>query len=154
MIVNTELARSTGVDQKDLWETPDHIFKKLNDEFGFTLDPCCENHTAKCEKFFTPLEDGLTRSWIGETVFVNPPYSRGNIDRWVEKCAIESLYGNDIVGLLPVSTSAEWWHKWIIGNEMRFIERRIRFKGAPYTAPFSSVIVVWGRTGVKSFSQR
>ncbi len=153
MIVNAELARRKGVDKKDLWQTPDHIFGKLNDQFGFTLDPCCEPHTALCSTYFTPEENGLAQSWYGHRAFVNPPYSRGNIDRWVEKCYIESYY-SVVVGLLPVSTSADWWHKWVIGKAgLWFVDKRIRFKGALYTAPFSSVIIVWGESEVKSFKQ-
>lgn len=156
MIVNAELARSKGVDKKDLWATPPHIFRPLNDEFGFTLDPCAEVTTAKCERFFTPKINGLVQDWSGNTCFVNPPYSRGNIDLWVEKCYLESLKPDTvIVALLPVSTSAIWWHDWIIGKcEMRFVARRIKFVGAKSTAPFSSVIAVFGRQGAASFNQR
>lgn len=155
MIVNKQLAQSKGVDQKDLWETPMHIFEPLHKEFRFTLDPCCTTETRKCSWYLTPKQDGLSVSWEGQRVFVNPPYSRGNIDKWVEKCYKESRNPNTIVvGLLPVSTSANWWHKWIIGKaELRFVERRVRFVGAPYTAPFSSVIVIWNRGGVGSFKQ-
>nr|DAI90235.1 MAG TPA: DNA N-6-adenine-methyltransferase [Caudoviricetes sp.] len=47
---------STG---KDDWETPIDFFKKLDNEFHFTLDPCCIHETAKCAKYFTLAEDGL-----------------------------------------------------------------------------------------------
>ena len=149
MIVNKELAISSGHLSKDLWETPYKLFSKLNDEFNFTLDPCCMPETAKCPKHYTPLEDGLKQSWANETVFVNPPYSRGNIDKWVEKCYRESIaYGPDnypvIVALLPVSTSAKWFHKWVWKKaDLRFIQGRIRFVGAPYTAPFSSMLAIY-----------
>lgn len=155
MIVNKQLAESKGVDQKDLWETPQHIFQKLNEEFGFTLDPCCTKETAKCNHYITPEIDGLRESWEGHVVFCNPPYSRGNIDEWVKKCFLESLNPNTkVVALLPVSTSSDWWHDFIVGqSEIRFVNKRVRFVGAPYTAPFSSVIVIWGGEGVKSFKQ-
>lgn len=155
MIVNGQLARSKGFDLKDLWQTPDHIFSPLNKEFGFTLDPCCTAESALCDKFFTPETDGLIQSWAFEVVYCNPPYSRCNIDDWVKKCYTESRDGALVVGLLPVSTSAKWWHNWIIEKaQLRFVERRIRFKNAPYTAPFSSVVVVWGGSGVTSFRQQ
>lgn len=64
---------STG---KDDWETPPELFKALDDEFHFTLDPCCTPVTAKCKKYYTVREDGLAQSWAGEVVFINPPYSR------------------------------------------------------------------------------
>jgi site-specific DNA-methyltransferase (adenine-specific) len=143
------------IEQKDKWETPLHIFDKLNAEFNFTLDPCCEVHTAKCGKYYTLEVNGLNQDWQGETVFVNPPYSNGNIDAWMEKCYDESLKPNTtVVALVAVSTSARWFHEFILNKaELRFVERRIRFKGAPYTATFSSVIVVFGRSGTFSFHQ-
>jgi phage N-6-adenine-methyltransferase len=129
---------------KDCWETPQHLFDLLNLEFKFTLDPCCLKETAKCSKFYTPSDNGLIKSWLGETVFVNPPYSRGNIDKWVHKCWMESTYGTTVVALLPVSTSSNWFHKYIYKQaNIRFIKGRVKFNGANSTAPFSSMIVIW-----------
>ncbi len=147
MIVNQQLATSKGFDQKDLWATPSNIFNPLNEEFIFTLDPCCTHETAKAKKYYTPIEDGLSQSWEGETAFVNPPYSRGNIDLWAEKCYLESLKPfTTVVALLPVSTSAKWWHKWVMNNaQIRFYQGRIKFVGAPFTAPFSSVLAIYSR---------
>ena len=55
---------------------------------------------------------------------------------------------------MPVGTSANWFHDYIIGKaEIRYVKGRIRFNGAPYTAPFSSMIIVWGRTGTSTFEQ-
>lgn len=65
---------STG---KDDWETPQWLFNQLDDEFHFTLDPCCTAENAKCRKYYTKAENGLEQDWKGETVFCNPPYSRG-----------------------------------------------------------------------------
>lgn len=153
MIINTELANSEGHLQKDQWETPPAIFDKLNDEFHFTLDPCCTKKTAKCKKYFTPEDDGLSRPWKKEICFVNPPYSRGNIDVWIAKCLLESSRHATVVALLPVSTSADWFHYYIVGKaEVRFVNKRIKFLGAPSTAPFSSMIVIWGRKGISSFN--
>lgn len=145
MIVNKQLATSDGHTNKDLWETPDYIYNQLNAEFGFTLDPCCTQDTAKCGKFFIPDDDGLMQDWAGHVAFVNPPYSRGNIDKWVKKCYEESLKPRTlVVALLPVSTSSAWFHDWVWKKaELRFIKGRIRFKGAPFTAPFSSVIAIY-----------
>lgn len=155
MIRTKAMIKARPVTSKDKWETPDHIFGMLNQEFNFTLDPCCEPHTAKCSKYYTLEDDGLSKDWQGEIVFVNPPYSNGNIDLWMEKCYMESLKPNTtVVALVAVSTSAKWWHEWVMNKaELRFIERRVQFVGAPYTATFSSVIVIFGLTGIKSFKQ-
>ena len=56
------------------WSTPQEFFDQLNKEYRFTLDPCCTRETAKCEVFFTKEDDGLTQSWEGHTLFMNPPY--------------------------------------------------------------------------------
>lgn len=138
---------------KDLWETPDHIFKPLNDLFHFTLDPCCTIDNAKCKYYYTPKENGLKQSWNGAIVFVNPPYSRGNIDLWVKKC-YDNRVNQTVVALLPVSTSADWFQKYCIGNTIYWVDKRIRFNGAKYTAPFSSMIIHFnGINQNKTFKQ-
>jgi len=155
MIITKQMIHARPVEQKDKWGTPQPFYNKLNSEFHFTLDPCCEVHTAKCAKFYTLEDNGLSKSWEGEIVFCNPPYSNGNIDLWMEKCYLESLKPNTtVVALVAVSTSARWFHGFVLNKaELRFVERRIRFVGAPYTATFSSVVVVFGRSGTVPFKQ-
>ena len=55
------------------WETPQDFFDELNKEFNFTLDPCATVKTAKCSKFYTKEDDGLSKCWSNEIVFCNPP---------------------------------------------------------------------------------
>lgn len=155
MIVTKEMLGKEAVDQKDLWATPWPIFRKLNNRHRFTLDPCCLPETAQCSYYFTPEINGLKQSWRGQSVYVNPPYSRGNIDLWVRKCFQEgSQQDTNVVALLPVSTSADWFQKYCIGQGLYFVNKRIRFVNAPYTAPFSSVIVHFNHISkVSSFIQ-
>jgi phage N-6-adenine-methyltransferase len=155
MIRTKEMINARPVTQKDKWETPPSFYAKLNAEFNFTLDPCCEPNTAKCSKYYTMEDDGLTKDWGGEIVFCNPPYSNGNIDLWMIKCLRESLKENTIVvALVAVSTSSKWFHEYVLGRcEIRFVERRIKFVDAPYTATFSSMVLVFGRSGLTSISQ-
>ena len=58
----------------DLRATPQDFFDRLNDEFKFNLDPCATPENAKCEKYFTKEEDGLSKSRDNQNVFCNPPY--------------------------------------------------------------------------------
>ena len=67
--LKTIFSSSTGE-----WETPQDFYDMLEKEFGFTLDPCCTPETAKCNKYYTTEDDGLSESWEGHTVFMNPPY--------------------------------------------------------------------------------
>ena len=129
------------------WETPQHIFDKLNEEFNFTLDPCASDTTFKCDKYYTEEDDGLSKSWKDENVFVNPPYGRA-IKDWVEKCYTESLTSNGvIVMLVPARTDTRYFHNYIYHkSEIRFIKGRLKFlqNGKELnSAPFPSMIVIY-----------
>ena len=130
------------------WSTPEHIFNQLDDEFSFTLDPCCTPQTAKCDKFYTLEDDGLSKSWGGEVVFMNPPYVRGII-HWMRKAFIASLNGATVVCLVPARTDTTWWHCYAMQGDIRFLRGRIHFTrktAAGYIrtgrAPFPSAIVI------------
>lgn len=56
--MNTELMFSS---KTDLWETPQDLFDKLNNEFHFTLDVCATPENAKCDSFYTKEQDGLSQ---------------------------------------------------------------------------------------------
>lgn len=47
------------------WSTPQDFFDKMNEEFHFTLDACATEENAKCEKFYTKADDGLSKTWGG-----------------------------------------------------------------------------------------
>lgn len=75
------------------WCTPQDFFDKLNEEFGFVLDPAATDKTAKCPLYYTPETDGLSQSWDrGGAVFCNPPYGR-EIGKWVQKAFEEARGG-------------------------------------------------------------
>lgn len=129
---------------RDDWETPQDFYDRLDEEFNFTLDPCCTATTAKCEKCFTKAKDGLSQSWAGETVFMNPPYGR-EISKWVEKAYMESRTPDTtVVCLLPARTDTRWFHDFIYRKaEIRFIKGRLKFGGSKNSAPFPSMVVVY-----------
>jgi len=106
--INTEVLFSSKSDE---WYTPPDFYKKLNDEFEFTLDPCSTDDNTKCKKHFTMKENGLLQSWGKEIVFCNPPYS--NVSEWVEKSYSESVNGATVVMLIPARTDTRWFHKYI-----------------------------------------
>lgn len=136
------------------WETPPELFAALDAEFSFTLDPCAQHHTAKCERYFTEDVDGLAQDWGTERVFMNPPYGR-EVYAWTRKARESAEKGALVVGLLPASTDLAWWHDDVWdrernqpreGVEVRYIRGRVRFlTGGPYRASgfFPSVVVVW-----------
>lgn len=144
---------STG---KDDWETPPELFEKLDQEFHFTLDPCCTKDSAKCKKFYTKEQDGLAQDWGGETVFCNPPYSpktKNNPGQvaWIEKAYRESEKpGTTVVMLIPARTDTKAFHKYIYKqSEIRFLPGRIKFVGAKFNAPFPSMVVIFKKGAIK-----
>lgn len=134
----------------DEWETPDEVFKKLNAEFNFTLDPCSDGHNSKCKKFYTKAEDGLKQNWGGETVFCNPPYSK--IKDWIIKAYKESLKPNTVVVMLiPARTDTRWFHEYVYHrSEVRLIAKRIKFSNSKYNAPFPSMLVIYRSGGISA----
>lgn len=63
--------------------TPASLFDPLHAEHRFTVDAAASPANAKLPRFWTLEDDALSRSWAGERVFCNPPYS--DIRAWVEK---------------------------------------------------------------------
>ena len=128
---------------RDDWETPQALFDALDAVYHFTLDPCSTDSNAKCAKHYTAADDGLSRSWEGETVFCNPPYGR-NIAEWVRKCADESRHAT-VVMLIPARTDTSYFHDHIYNKaRIEFIRGRIKFErgGVPMqSAPFPSMLV-------------
>lgn len=127
----------------DEWETPDTVFKMLDDEFCFNLDPCASDMNHKCDNYFTIEDNGLNQKWGGQRVFCNPPYSE--INKWVEKAYRESRHDNTLVVLLiPSRTDTRYFHNFIYNRaEIRFIKGRLKFNQSKSTAPFPSMIVIF-----------
>jgi hypothetical protein len=113
------------------WETPARVLLDLHKEFRFTYDPC-------------PIggEDGLAVSWRGERVFCNPPYGPG-IRPFLEKWREPKL----AVYLLPARTDVKWFHDICLrfAQEVRFLRGRLKFGDSETSAPFASMVVVFGK---------
>lgn len=97
--------------------TPQWLLGMFEDWF----DPCPLNPN--------PEIDGLKIDWEDKT-YVNPPYSNGNIQRWVNKAINEAKKGKRIVMLLPADTSTKY-HLDLIsaGARIFFSHGRISFIG-------------------------
>jgi phage N-6-adenine-methyltransferase len=127
--------------ETDLWATPQDTFDELNKEFGFTLDVCATDDNAKCDRYFTIEDDGLSKAWQG-ICWMNPPYGR-EIGKWMEKAYKSSLAGFTVVCLVPSRTDTRWWHDYAMKGDIRFIKGRLKFGNAKHNAPFPSAIVIF-----------
>jgi site-specific DNA-methyltransferase (adenine-specific) len=123
------------------WETPPDLFRRLNQEFAFTVDVCATRINRKCATYFSARQDGLRQPWSGRC-WMNPPYGR-TIGQWVAKAVQESRRGALVVSLLPARTDTAWWHRGVMqAREIRLIQGRLRFVGARSPAPFPSAVAI------------
>jgi phage N-6-adenine-methyltransferase len=144
--MDTQTQKTMFSSKTNEWGTPPEFFSKLNKKFRFTLDPCCTPTTAKCEKYYTREDDGLSQSWENEVVFVNPPY--GDISKWVKKSYEESTHSNaTVVMLIPSRTDTKYWHDYVMqASAIYFIKGRLKFTNGndkQNAAPFPSALVVF-----------
>jgi phage N-6-adenine-methyltransferase len=125
---------------------------------GFTVDVAAAPHNAKCAKFYTREDDGLSLSWGGELVWCNPPYS--DIAPWVAKAWDEYQNTRGIVMLLPANrTEQGWWQQMIephrdrdrsplrvefLPGRLRFLKRGQSEIGPNERPPFGCCLVLWG----------
>lgn len=124
--------------------TPQAFFDKINSIFRLDLDVCALPDNAKCERYYTPEQDGLKQEWRGG-VWCNPPYGR-EITDWVRKACeeIEKPYCNCIVMLLPARTDTFWFQNFVLNKAfLYFIDGRLSFNGQEHNAPFPSVLAIY-----------
>ena len=125
-------------------ETPKYLFDRISSIFNFSLDVCALPENAKCESYYTPKDDGLSKPWRGG-VWCNPPYGR-EISSWVKKAYEESQkeYNDFVLMLLPARTDTKWWWEYVQGKAtLFFIKGRVKFGDHNVGAPFPSVLALY-----------
>ena len=125
-------------------ETPKYLFDRISSIFNFSLDACALPENSKCESYYTPEDDGLSKPWRGG-VWCNPPYGR-EISSWVRKAYEESQkeYNSFVLMLLPARTDTKWWWEYVQGKAtLFFIKGRVKFGDHNVGAPFPSVLALY-----------
>ena len=126
----------------ELWATPMDFFQKWSDSIGgFDLDVCANQENAKCQKFFSKEDDGLSQDWNGKC-WMNPPYGK-EIGYWMKKAYESSQRGATVVCLVPSRTDTKWWHDYAMKGKITFIKGRLKFGNSKNSAPFPSAVVVF-----------
>ena len=132
--------------KKHDWATPWQLFRELDARFGpCELDVCATARNAKCGKFFSPEDDGLSQVWHG-ICWMNPPYGRA-LPQWMHKAVVEvwAERASRVVCLLPSRTDTRWWHQYVLchATEIHYLRGRIRFEDANFPAPFPSAVALF-----------
>lgn len=154
-----QVARRGALARTDDRATHPDEFAVWQQRFAFTIDVAAATHNAKCSRYFTEQDDGLSQPWAGERVWCNPPYS--DIRPWVAKAWAEWRTGSVplIVMLLPNNRAEQgWWQDLVepyrdgpTGLRVEFLRGRLRFIQAGRTEvgpnerpPFGSCLLIWG----------
>lgn len=131
------------------YPTPDHVLERVYKAFGGVpdLDPCSEGGfppNVRASHHYTRDHDGLKQEWFGK-VFVNPPYTKDMLPQWTPKLLKEFNEGRvtEAIYLVPAYT-AERWFQLLREFPRGFFRKRLKFKGQPTQARFSSVIFYLG----------
>lgn len=120
----------------DDWCTPPEVLERVRRVGPIGLDPCGYDGSvvgARVELRLDEGQDGLAVAWgsillPGELAFVNPPYSRGRVERWVEKLGEEALAGVELVALVPANVETEQWQDVLwFADAVCFPRGRVRF---------------------------
>ena len=115
------------------WYTPPDIIAAVHAVLGhIDLDAAsCEvaNRIVLADNFFSIDDDGLDCNWFGR-VYLNPPYSRGLIKKFVNKFIAEYKAGHvdGAIILVNVQTDSKWFKTLAeLCTAAIFTQGRIRF---------------------------
>ncbi len=123
------------------YETPDKLFKEIDNLFHFTRDVCANFNNTKCKKFWSEENSCLNKKWDGIN-WMNPPFK--NMKQFIKK-AYDERKNSINVCLIPARTNTKWWHEYCMKGEIYFICGRIKFKGCKYGLPQPLALIVFGK---------
>jgi len=117
-LINSDLSD----DEKNSWRTDPLVFGAMDKEFNFCLDAAASKDNHKCKWYHSKESDALSLDWsesmdrydrsytqkISRTVWINPPYGRGYIKKFMHKCIEQKAKGVTSVMLVPSTLDAQW----------------------------------------------
>lgn len=128
----TPIRASTSGD--DEWYTPAKYIELARGVMGeIDLDPAsCEQgqQNVQAKKFFTKEDDGLEQYWEGR-VWMNPPYSKGLMDKFVTKLCAEYEVGHVTAAIVLTHNFSDtgWFRKlWDGASAVCLTYGRVKFE--------------------------
>lgn len=146
------------------WYTPQYIIDAVNKVMGdIDLDPATSlkaNERVNATYFYTLEENGLDNEWFGR-VFLNPPYSSGVIDQFIDKLVEEYQNTEDFaeaIVLVNNGTETQWFQEMLsIASAVCLHKSRIKFikgDGATTSGPLQGQVLVYiGDAHIEEFIQ-
>lgn len=133
----------------DEWGTPDWVFKLAHKiEPLFVFDAACtrENTLVPYQDHYKDLHlaDWSLLCGTEGATWCNPPYSRGNINKFIDKALYEARENSvRSVFLVRFDPTAKWFQKAFNSGhcDIYMLSKRIKFKGADNTYPFPNCFI-------------
>ena len=128
------------------WETPDDLYATLEHIWQFDFDAAASVATTPSARASSLVPSTAARCpgttgaiALGSIRPMAAPSSGSSRPRSAR------LVGVSTVALLPARVDTSWWHQHVAqgANGIWFLKGRLRFKGAPASAPFPSAVVYW-----------
>ena len=107
-------------DMKNSWGTDPVIFNSQDQEFNFDLDAAASDKNHLVPEYLTKEDDALSVNWSeielgykgsGEfvrSVWINPPYGKGYIKKFMDKCVEQKALGVTSELLVPATLDVQW----------------------------------------------
>lgn len=98
------------------WYTPADLIQCARALLGtIDLDPASSemaNETVQAATWYGVEQDGLAQAWSG-SVWMNPPYARGLIERFIDRLVTAHLAGDvpEALVLVNNATDTRWFHQ-------------------------------------------
>ncbi len=112
----------TALSSSNEWATPRKLVRLLAGYFGaFDLDAAAAEWNAVCAAYVTKKMNLLKRPPRARRVWLNPPYSRGNLEVFVglaRKLVINGHWGCCTL-LVPHYSAEGWWQRHVARPEGR-----------------------------------
>lgn len=128
--------RTPGGGKQD-YETDPDFYAVYDHEFRFGLDAAASEYNHKCKAYLTIEDNSLEIDWLkaarhtkfGINIWLNPPYGRGIIQAFMQKCWETSQQGATVVALVHTTTDTRYWDDWVWDKaaEVRHVKGRLPF---------------------------
>lgn len=116
------------------------------------------NAVVQAKKFYDAKSDGLTKKWVG-SVWMNPPYSSGLIEKFASKLLDEIECGNTTSAAVLVNNGTETkWAQSLLGrcNAVCFLSTRVKFwePGGKVSIPLQGQMLMYFGADAGLFAAR
>lgn len=128
---------------------------------GIDLDPASSNianETVNASTYYTLEDDGLQKQWAGR-VWMNPPYSGGSMDKFIDKFVAHYTAGDitQAVVLTNNATETGWFQDLLsCAGALCLVKGRIKFitcEGKKPNSPIQGQAVMYFGNDVESFAR-